>query len=742
MIINTEQSNDIQVIGDVKEFKTSIDPKNIEYITTLLSSNLYSKPEQSFIREIVSNGWDSHVEAGTTDLPVIIKFKDKGIEGWDITVRDFGTGLSPERFKTIFCNIGSSTKRESNEYIGGFGIGRFSALACSNTVYITSYYEGTAYYYVMVKIGNTITTDLIMEKPTEEKNGVEVTLKNINNSLISLYKTALTYIVFFPNIYIDGVSDYINSISLKRFTNFAVASTSIDYKILLGNVLYPLDNKILTYASKEFINNICSSGIVLKFDIGELSITPNRESIIYSKETVDKINARAIAARTELDTLLDAALTKDYEDIYSFREATWNPITYYPLTNNILASHSWSAMAGGYTSSVYKSNINSKALTLKGKAVDKDFIECANAILQCEILNFKGIFLDERFYQVQNKVPYRGISSTRMTTTSIVILTGNTRLSTIAKDWLCLNYRASTVVTEFSKEDLKSYIADKNNNVRRYLKGPLGDFLLDCMYEYLLSKAVVIDLKTNEDFLAYKESVKNSKVTVTKIKNFILYKQYPESCMNKSYHFKDMTECIQFLKRRKKGIILEDMKGPECFADIAIARGFEYFKARKEIADYIKSLNPSYLIKTDWLYNKDPVTIKLNTIIKVFGTKCPSRLAASRMLRTVPDSLEKEFDSIIALYHGNEDYCKYLSTIKLKCNIIDPYTESICEKLKYYFDTYESLSKEMGISNDRFNTLEETIMAEVIIKTKAYRISSEAYDIVKNNKLIKLLCKR
>ena len=96
MIINAEK-NDIKVIGDIKEFKTSIDPKNIEFITTLLSSNLYSNPEKSFIREIVSNAWDSHVEAGTTDTPVIIRFKE------------------------VYCNIGSSTKRESNELIGGFG---------------------------------------------------------------------------------------------------------------------------------------------------------------------------------------------------------------------------------------------------------------------------------------------------------------------------------------------------------------------------------------------------------------------------------------------------------------------------------------------------------------------------------------------------------------------------------------------------------------------------------------------
>ena len=44
MKIDARQS-DIETFGDVKEFKTGIDPKNLEFITTLLSSNLYSSPE-------------------------------------------------------------------------------------------------------------------------------------------------------------------------------------------------------------------------------------------------------------------------------------------------------------------------------------------------------------------------------------------------------------------------------------------------------------------------------------------------------------------------------------------------------------------------------------------------------------------------------------------------------------------------------------------------------------------------
>lgn len=383
MIIDTSQGN-VETYGDIKEFKTSIDPKNLEFITTLLSSNLYSDPEQSFIREIVSNAWDSHVEAGTTDTPVIIKLCRSSYNDNSITIRDYGTGISPERFKEIYCNIGSSTKRDSNEFIGGFGIGKYSALACSNSVYITSYYEGIAYYYVMVKNGNAITTNLLMEKPTTEKNGVEITIKNIKS--LDPYIKALDYIVFFPNIYIDGYGDKINSAKLKRFTNFAAASIRIASRLLLGNVLYPCNDSMLDTEASDFLHDLMNTGIVIKFDVGEINITPNRENIIYTSDTIKKINERVLAAKKELFDIIKSKLKEDYDDINEYFSAIDTSVWYDPIED---------AFTSDYFGYRVDNNIINR--TYKGKNLDR-YKNNIRSLLTTKLPNYKGTIVDDKIY--------------------------------------------------------------------------------------------------------------------------------------------------------------------------------------------------------------------------------------------------------------------------------------------------------------------------------------------------------
>ena len=120
MLLNQEQSS-AAITGEIKNNRVGIDANNVNFITNLLTSKLYSFPIESFLRETVANAWDSQVEAGNINTPILIKISKLNEEDLTISIRDYGTGLSPERFDEIYRYIGSSTKRDSNDYIGALG---------------------------------------------------------------------------------------------------------------------------------------------------------------------------------------------------------------------------------------------------------------------------------------------------------------------------------------------------------------------------------------------------------------------------------------------------------------------------------------------------------------------------------------------------------------------------------------------------------------------------------------------
>ena len=245
-----ENVSTTEIVGEIQENKVGIDANNLDFIVSILSTNLYSDAIGSFLRETVSNAYDSHVEAGT-DAPILLRLQKDEEGNCFCEIRDFGVGLSPERFNKIYRNIGSSTKRDSNEQIGGFGIGRFAALAYSESVNITSIYDGIKTEYLMYKDGNSIQISNIFSLPTDEINGVTVKV-NLKTDFDNgkFINSIFDQLSFFPNLHFEC---YDESAEL-RFNNQQIKETELyktlkytfpysklgrNFGILLGNVSYP-----------------------------------------------------------------------------------------------------------------------------------------------------------------------------------------------------------------------------------------------------------------------------------------------------------------------------------------------------------------------------------------------------------------------------------------------------------------------------------------------------------------------
>ncbi len=728
MKIDSSQGN-IEVYGDIKEFKTSIDPKNLEFITTLLSSNLYSDPEQSFIREIVSNAWDSHVEAGTTDIPVIIRFKND-VNEKSITIRDYGVGLSPERFQTVYCNIGSSTKRESNDFIGGFGIGKYSSLACSNTVYIVSYYEGKSYHYVMVKSGNSITTNLVMENPTTEKNGVEVTIKNIDS--IGQYKRALQFIVFFPNIYVDGIDCDINTTKVKKFNNFAVASSSISSKLLLGNVLYPCNDSLLSSESKLFLYNIRDTGIVVKFDVGEINITPNRESIIYSSDTVSKIESRILEAQKELELLTCKKIGKDYTDIFEYQHTIDGSVFYDPLTDSVDGN------VLGYRVDLDRLPI--PVLTYRGKNL-QDYRDVLFSLVFRTLPNFKGVVGSDRLYK--KYIPCHLDRQSQMRTDKLVILRGGSRMFETVKSYLKLNYYSYGIMLDLTYDEFKKYIKEELG--KDYADTPEMDLIVQGLYESLKDKGEVLDIENDEKFLAYKEELSALNKNGTKVDyKEVIFHLHRGGYAGYSYkeRFKNLYDSIEYLKRKKTGIILGTMDAnDELYNTLAALKGYVFIKARKDVVDSIMDLGLSCIVDKNWLLKEDPNLSVALSIMNNFPKGLPSSAILKEIYLSIDDALGKELKRICQV---SDVFCSnstYRIVVKNNKDLKpDPYTDYLCAKFKKIIEGHKAALD--IVHNCVIYGSQPEITAAVIMKTKAYRINSRMYRKMKKNDLIRILCRK
>src|SRR5206468_2322508 len=97
----------------------------------LLRNKLYNNPINSVVRELTSNAYDANVENKNEHIPVVIS-----LPGEYLIIKDDGVGLSADRLQNVFCVYGESTKRDSDDFIGGYGLGGKSVFAYSQSFHI------------------------------------------------------------------------------------------------------------------------------------------------------------------------------------------------------------------------------------------------------------------------------------------------------------------------------------------------------------------------------------------------------------------------------------------------------------------------------------------------------------------------------------------------------------------------------------------------------------------------------
>jgi hypothetical protein len=311
------------VIGDTSNFNIAVNAKMFR----VLSDTMYQDKVGSIVREISCNAADAHIEAGTPDLPFVIHVPNS-IEPW-FAVKDMGVGLSDEHIREIYSTYGESTKDQTNEMTGAFGLGSKTPFAYTDQFTLTSIHDGVKRVYVAVINDDGLPViNLLSEEPTTEHVGVEVLLPVDRGDYHEFEEAITTQLQFFrvkPNL-----ENNMTNIAFKDLENnkdIAFQNDDVtmfngrwnnsgirDLYIVQGGVGYPVDVSKLNGITSEvhsFAQALDGEGAFIEVPIGTISVTANREGISYEPNTIKGI----------IDTLQRISLTMAQEAIAEIKVA-------------------------------------------------------------------------------------------------------------------------------------------------------------------------------------------------------------------------------------------------------------------------------------------------------------------------------------------------------------------------------------------------------------------------------------
>lgn len=312
---------------------------DVSTIIDILRNRLYANPIRTLTQEYLCNGRDSHREAGHEDTPIRVTLPTK-LDSV-LKIRDFGTGLSPERVRDVFVLYGSSTKRSDNVQTGGFGIGAKSAWAYTDSFVIQSYFEGKCRTYIAHTGKNSNgTLELINEVDSTEPNGVEIQVP-VKEADIDQFVSAVYRCTYFWDVKpeLKGVTDleipktWLESskrISVKKDNWFLLEKDDFskrlfdafqqDIYVLIDKIPYSINKFSRECLEVDKLKNSVYAQHMNFIEVGNgvLEVSATRESISDKENSKHTVNKICEDARKSLHTFVEEQFKKDFKDIPAY----------------------------------------------------------------------------------------------------------------------------------------------------------------------------------------------------------------------------------------------------------------------------------------------------------------------------------------------------------------------------------------------------------------------------------------
>ena len=320
MKVQTHNARKVESFGAIEDLgSVGIRSESVAKFFTILTEKLYENPIQAVTREILTNMIDAWMyqapdkrRPGYVSPPSSLKS--------NIEFTDYGPGMSLEEIKMYVGHILESSKDQTDEYHGGWGLGMKSPFAYTKNWTISSRQDGmqSNYVTVMDEAGIPKVSRVGPPAPTEEPDGLTVQIP-VKDGDVDAFKGWLTfYSAYIPEeivaregpgveyseawhdkvtVDIPGMDSFEVSFRLRKKSpepvNISHYSRTVQthtyhntkkLRVVLGSVPYyelPPNHKLQ------------STPLDLFFPIGTLAPTPDRdrltsESLAIVKQVLDK----------------------------------------------------------------------------------------------------------------------------------------------------------------------------------------------------------------------------------------------------------------------------------------------------------------------------------------------------------------------------------------------------------------------------------------------------------------------
>ncbi|MFZ2238656.1 MAG: ATP-binding protein, partial [Gordonia amarae] len=260
--------------------------------------NAYSDPILAVVRENVSNAVDATRAAGSTAAVEVIS---PTVLEPSLTVTDRGTGMSLADVEMAFLTFAGSTKRGTNDMIGGYGVGAKSAWALAESFLIDTVKDGRR---TIVRAARDLRHQVLMgAEPSELPNGTTISIPVDVANDAARWESAIDEVATAHDsgvVRVDGQSvasiadspHWIGPVAVTTFPNRSGRCT-----IRSGGTLFGVPGDLSTAIRAATGYSHC----VLELPIGSFDHSVSRETVTDTARTRAAIDVALARYRTAYD---------------------------------------------------------------------------------------------------------------------------------------------------------------------------------------------------------------------------------------------------------------------------------------------------------------------------------------------------------------------------------------------------------------------------------------------------------